>query len=202
MSPQENTPKTPCEDDTFRDDLVALIPQLRAFGRTLSGSAGLGDDLAQDALLKALTNQHSYTPGTNLKAWVFMILRNLFYSDKRRSWRAQPLDPETAERTLVATNNPTAAIELDELRRALMLLPDDQREALILIGAGGFSYEEVAEMADCAVGTIKSRVSRARDRLALIFAEGSFATDHAHPGQAMADILAQLSAAERPRIAA
>lgn len=190
------------ENEAFRDGLVALIPQLRAFGRTLSGHAGLGDDLAQEALTKALSSQHSYTPGTNLKAWVFMILRNQFFGEKRRSWRSTQLDQEVAENTLVATTNPTAALELDELRRALMLLPGEQREALILIGAGGFSYEEVAEMADCAVGTIKSRVSRARDRVALILAEGSFASDGGRPSDAMANILAQLQAAERPRIAA
>jgi RNA polymerase sigma-70 factor (ECF subfamily) len=189
-------------NEAFRDGLVALIPQLRAFGRTLSGQAGLGDDLAQEALSKALGAQHSYTPGTNLKGWVFMILRNQFYGEKRRSWRSVPLAQDVAEQTLVANTNPTASLELDELRRALMLLPDEQREALILIGAGGFSYEEVAEMTGCAAGTIKSRVSRARDRVALIFAEGSFARDGGRPSEAMADILSQLRAAERPRIAA
>jgi RNA polymerase sigma-70 factor (ECF subfamily) len=148
-----------------------------------------------------LSAQHSYTPGTNLKAWVFMILRNQFYSEKRRSWRQADLTPEM-ERGMTATTNPTATLELDELRRALVLLPDEQREALILIGAGGFSYEEVAEITGCAAGTIKSRVSRARDRVALIFAEGSFATDGGRPGDAMANILAQVHAAERPRLAA
>jgi RNA polymerase sigma-70 factor (ECF subfamily) len=188
-------------NEAFRDGLVALIPQMRAFARTLSGRAGLGDDLAQEALIRALSAQHSYTPGTNLKAWVFMILRNQFYSEKRRSWRQSPLTPDM-ERGLAATSNPTATLELDELRRALVLLPDDQREALILIGAGGFSYEEVAEITGCAVGTIKSRVSRGRDRVALIFAEGSFACDGGRPGDAMANILAQVHAAERPRLAA
>ncbi|HEY2752971.1 sigma-70 family RNA polymerase sigma factor [Phenylobacterium sp.] len=189
-------------NEAFREGLVALIPQLRAFGRTLSGHAGLGDDLAQEALSKALSAQHSYTPGTNLKGWVFMILRNQFYGEMRRSWRSVPLVQDVVEQTLVANTNPTAGLELDELRRALMLLPDEQREALILIGAGGFSYEEVAEMTGCAAGTIKSRVSRARDRVALIFAEGSFARDGGRPSEAMANILSQLRAAERPKIAA
>jgi RNA polymerase sigma-70 factor (ECF subfamily) len=183
---------------TFRDELVALIPQMRAFAKSMCGDPTAGDDLAQEALIKALSAHASFQMGTNMKAWVFMIIRNQFYSEKRRSWRSVQWDAETAERTLVAVTNPAGALELDELRRALQMLPDEQREALILVGAGGFSYEEVAEMAGCAVGTIKSRVSRARDKIALIFAEGSFARDDIAPSQAMAHILAQLQAADRP----
>jgi RNA polymerase sigma-70 factor (ECF subfamily) len=189
--------------DGFRRELTALIPHMRAFAKSLCGDPTAGDDLAQDALMRALTAHASYQPGTNMKAWVFMIIRNQFYSEKRRSWRSVQWDAETAERTLVAVNNPTGALELDELRRAMAMLPDEQREALILVGAGGFSYEEVAEMSGVAVGTVKSRVSRARDRIALIFAEGSFARDDIAPSEAMANILAQLQAADRPiRIAA
>ena len=184
--------------DTFRDELIGLIPQMRAFARSLCGDAAAGDDLAQDALLRAWTAHASFTPGTNMKAWVFMIIRNGFFSDKRRSWRSVELDREVAERTLMAVTNPTAALELDELRRALKRLPDDQREALILVGAGGFSYEEVAELAGCAVGTIKSRVSRARNRIAAILAEGAFDADGGRPSDAMAHILAQLRAADHP----
>src|SRR5512143_2844085 len=133
MAPQNEA------SDTFRDELTALIPQMRAFARSLCGDFTAGEDLAQEALLKAWTARASYQPGTNLKAWVFTITRNQFYSDKRRSWRNVQLDAEQAERTLVAVTNPTSAIELDELRRALMALPVEQREALILIGAGGLS---------------------------------------------------------------
>jgi RNA polymerase sigma-70 factor (ECF subfamily) len=192
MAPQ------PEASEAFRAQLTALIPQMRAFAKAMCGDPTAGDDLAQDALLKAWTAHASFAPGTNMKAWVFMIMRNGFYSGKRRSWRSVELDTATAERTLEAVSNPTAALELDELRRALQCLPDDQREALILIGAGGFSYEEVAEIAQCAVGTIKSRVSRARDRIALVLAEGSFGKDEILPSQAMAHILAQLRQADRP----
>ncbi len=184
--------------EAFRADLTVLIPQMRAFARSMCGDATMGDDLVQDALLRAWTGHASFTPGTNMKAWVFMILRNGFLSDKRRSWRNSQLDPEMAERTLIAVSNPIAAIELDELRRALQKLPDDQREALILIGAGGFSYEEVAQMTGTVVGTVKSRVSRARDRIALILAEGSFKNDDVLPSDAMGDILAQLRTLEAP----
>ncbi len=184
---------------TFERELVSLIPHLRAFGRSLTGNASHGDDLAQDALAKALASRNSYQPGTNMKAWTFMILRNVFYSEKRRSWRSCALDPEVAERTLVSVSNPTAALELDEMRRALDMLPPDQREALILIGAAGMSYEEVSEVTGAALGTIKSRVSRARDRLALILTEGSYGADEVLPSNAMGMIMADL---DRLRVAA
>lgn len=179
-------------DDIFKDELTGLIPQMRAFARSLCRDAVAADDLAQDALLKAWNNRASYQPGTNMKAWTFMILRNQFYSDKRRSWRSSQLDPEVAERTLEAASNPIASLELDEVRRALACLPDDQREALILIGAGGLSYEEVSEICGCAIGTIKSRVSRARDRLASIIESGDYGQDNILPSSAMATIIAQL----------
>ena len=179
-------------DAVFKSDLIPLIPKMRAFARTLCGDATQADDLAQEALAKAWASRGSYTPGTNLKAWTFMIVRNQFYSDKRRSWRSSSLDPEVAERTLVAVTNPDGGLELDEMRRALAILPVDQREALIMVGAGGLSYEEVGEICGVAVGTVKSRVSRARDRLALIFAEGMIVEDGMAPSAAMGDIVRQL----------
>jgi RNA polymerase sigma-70 factor (ECF subfamily) len=193
------TNQNPTPEDDFKSDLIALIPQMRAFARTLCGDRTQAEDLAQDTLLRAWNSRGSFQPGTNLKAWTFMILRNQFYSDKRRSWRSTPLDPETAERTLVATTNPIATLELDEVRRALAMLPDDQREALIMIGAGGLSYEEVSEICGVAVGTIKSRVSRARDRLALILTEGAYGADEILPSNAMGMIMADL---DRLRVAA
>ncbi len=152
-------------DDTFRDELVATIPHLRAFGRSLCNDAAHADDLAQETLAKAWKARESFEPGTSMKAWTFMILRNQFYSEKRRSWRSTPLDAEVAENTLVANDDPTVGVDLLELRAALSKLPDDQREALILVGAGGMAYEEAAQVCQCAVGTIKSRVSRARRAL-------------------------------------
>ena len=184
-------------DHEFKTELTALIPQMRAFARSLCRDATAADDLAQDALLKAWNNRASYEPGTNMKAWTFMILRNQFYSDKRRSWRSSQLDPEVAERTLEAASNPIASLELDEVRRALACLPDDQREALILIGAGGLSYEEVSEICGCAIGTIKSRVSRARDRLSTIIEDGSYGQDDILPSSAMATIIAELDGLRR-----
>ena len=181
-------------DRIFERDLVQLIPQMRAFARTLCGDATFADDLAQETVAKAWTARASFTMGTNMKAWVFMILRNQFYSEKRKSWRSQHLDPEVAQNTLVATDNPSAAVELDDVRRALAMLPEEQREPLILVGAAGLSYEEVSEIMGVAIGTIKSRVSRARDRIALILAEGELDADGVMPHAAMASIFAQVDA--------
>ena len=164
------------DEDQFRDDLTALIPHLRAFSRSLCGNATLADDVAQDALLKAWNARDKFKPGSNLKAWTFTILRNQFYSIKRRSWRATSLEPEVAEQTIVANTDPEQSVHLNELRRGLDMLKDDQREALILVGASGLSYEEAANICGCAVGTIKSRVSRARKALEVIMKSGRF--DH------------------------
>jgi len=155
-------PSTSLNDTDFKRELAALIPHLRAFARSLCGDATLADDLAQDAMLKAWNARQSFNAGTNMKAWAFTILRNVFYSEKRRSWRRTPLDPEVAAATLVSNDNPSDSLELLAMRNALTMLPVDQREALILVGAGGLPYEEAAEICGVAVGTIKSRVSRAR----------------------------------------
>jgi len=178
------------DDEAFKKELVTLIPHLRAFARTLCGDATAADDLAQDAMLKAWDARASYQMGTNMKAWTFMILRNQFYSEKRRSWRQTQLDQEAAERTLMAIDDPSAPIALDELRMALRTLPDEQREALVLVGAGGFAYEEAAEICGCAVGTVKSRVSRARRALQASLEAGAYDRDGTPAGEAMGSILA------------
>lgn len=177
-------------DEAFKQELVLLIPQLRAFARTLCGDPTAADDLAQDAMMKAWDARASFQMGTNMKAWTFMILRNQFYSEKRRSWRQTQLDQDTAERTLVAIDDPASRLALDELRLGLGMLPPEQREALVLVGAGGFAYEEAAEICGCAVGTVKSRVSRARRALHSILETGAYDHDGAAAGDAMNSILA------------
>jgi len=182
-------PKPPSADDNaFKTELVALIPHLRAFARTLTGDPTAADDLAQDAMMKAWDARASYQMGTNMKAWTFMILRNQFYSEKRRSWRQSQLDQEAAERTLVAVDDPEAPVALDELRQALKTLPEEQREALILVGAGGFAYEEAAEICGCAVGTVKSRARRA---LQAALEKGGYSRDGQAAGEAMRSILGE-----------
>jgi RNA polymerase sigma-70 factor (ECF subfamily) len=178
-------------EEQFRRELVRLIPHLRAFARTLSGGTTGADDLAQDALMKAWDARASYQMGTNMKAWTFMILRNQFYSEKRHSWRQTQLDQDAAERTLVAVDNPEAPVALDELRLGLAMLPPEQREALILVGAGGFAYEEAADICGCAVGTVKSRVSRARRALQALLESGAYDRDGHTAGDAMATIVAE-----------
>lgn len=187
---------SPAEEVTFKKELVAAIPHLRAFARSLCNDPTQADDLAQEALAKAWKARDSFEPGTSIKAWTFMILRNQFYSEKRRSWRTAPLDMEMAENTLLANDNPTVPMELLELRSALGKLPDDQREALILVGAGGMAYEEAAQVCQCAVGTIKSRVSRARRALETLLNEAGSRPSHDHDiraDQAFDDILKQAS---------
>ena len=188
---------SPAEEVTFKKELVAAIPHLRAFARSLCNDPTQADDLAQEALAKAWKARDSFEPGTSIKAWTFMILRNQFYSEKRRSWRTAPLDMEMAENTLLANDNPTVPMELLELRSALGKLPDDQREALILVGAGGMAYEEAAQVCQCAVGTIKSRVSRARRALETLLNEAGSRPSNDHDiraDQAFDDILRQASA--------
>jgi RNA polymerase sigma-70 factor (ECF subfamily) len=182
----------------FREDLLALIPYLRAFARTLTLNRADADDLCQEALAKAWQSRTSYTADTNLKAWLFTILRNQFYSEFRRAWRRQPWDENLAERTLVTDGAQESAVALSDVARSMHLLPDEQREALILIGAGGFTYEEGAKICGCAVGTIKSRVSRGR--LALEAMQGKIQrTKGPRPSSAevTAGILQTLSGARR-----
>lgn len=182
------------DEATFKQELVAAIPHLRAFARSLCNDPTQADDLAQEALAKAWKARASFEPGTSIKAWTFMILRNQFYSEKRRSWRTAPLDTEMAENTLLANDDPTIQMDLLELRSALAKLPDDQREALILVGAGGMAYEEAAQVCQCAVGTIKSRVSRARRALETLLSEAGSRKSNAHDisaDKAFDDILEQ-----------
>jgi RNA polymerase sigma-70 factor (ECF subfamily) len=156
----------------FERELLDAVPFLRAFARTLCRDLEQAEDLAQEAVMKAWQNRDQFQPGTNLRAWLATILRNRFYSlGRRRKWQAE-YDQEVIERTLVAPDDPAAQVELEDVRRALSMLPDFQREALILVGAGGMSYEEVAEIAGCPLGTVKSRVRRARDELQSILFHG------------------------------
>jgi RNA polymerase sigma-70 factor, ECF subfamily len=170
-----------------------LIPHLRAYSRSLARQPD-ADDLAQDAMIKAWKSRAHYQPGTNMKAWIFTILRNAFLSDKRRAWRTAPLDPVIAENTLVANDDPTWSEELLDVRNAMRLLPDDQREALILAGPAGLSYEETAKVCGCAIGTVKSRVSRARVALAAILesqSSGRRKTSDIPSSRAFDDIMAE-----------
>lgn len=157
----------------LRDELVASIPSLRAFAVSLSNRPERADDLVQETLVKAWSNLGSFTEGTNLRAWLFTILRNAFYSEFRKR-RHEVEDADGAMAAKLATlPGQVSHMDLQDFRAALGKLPADQREALILVGASGFSYEEAAGICNCAVGTVKSRVNRARNRLAELLAVSS-----------------------------
>jgi RNA polymerase sigma-70 factor (ECF subfamily) len=149
----------------IKRDMVAAIPRLRAFAVSLCGNPDRADDLVQETLAKALLNIKSFTVGTNLLAWLFTILRNAYYSEFRKRRREVADVDGSFSGTLVSKANQDDHMEFLDFREALQKLPADQREALILIGASGLSYEEAADICKCAVGTMKSRVSRARSRL-------------------------------------
>jgi RNA polymerase sigma-70 factor (ECF subfamily) len=151
--------------DRFLDQVTSMLPALRAFGRSLCGDLSRADDLVQDTVLKAWTNREQFQSGSNLKAWLFTILRNCYYSELRHR-KFEVEDPEgiCAGQVAVAPEH-DAKLHLRDINRALQQLPPDQREALILVCATGLSYEEAADVCQCAVGTIKSRIARARDRL-------------------------------------
>ena len=184
----------------FQSELVALIPHLRAFSRMLCGRRGVADDMTQEALARAWRSRDSFQCGTNMKAWLFTILRNEFYSFTRRVWREMPWDTEKGERIAMPANKQQWAMELGDAARAISQLTHDQREALILIGAGGFTYEEAAAICGTRVGTMKSRVARARSAL-----QGILDGRASLPRRATAaltgacdDILAQLHVLTRP----
>src|SRR6201989_2206514 len=162
----------PLPDDAFKDQLASVIPHLRAFGRSLSGSRDLADDLVQETLLKAWAARKRFQAGTNMRAWTFIILRNLFLSQMRRARFKGEWDDITASKILAAPASQDRHIELGDMQRALMHLPQPQREALILVGAGGFAYEETADICGLAGGNIKSRVARGRVALEALLTEG------------------------------
>ena len=170
----------PLPDDEFKDQLAQVIPHLRAFGRSLSGSRDLADDLVQETLLKAWAARKRFQAGTNMRAWTFIILRNLFLSQMRRARFKGEWDDVAASKILAAPASQDRHVELGDMQRALMHLPQPQREALILVGAGGFAYEEAADICGCAVGTIKSRVARGRVALEALLSGGKLPSRRQH----------------------
>ncbi|MBA4012327.1 MAG: RNA polymerase subunit sigma [Phenylobacterium sp.] len=175
-------------DTEWRNEVVAMIPALRAFAWSLSHNGSDADDLVQDTLIKAWSNRDKFEPGTNLRAWLFTILRNTYYTQVIR--RRREVRDETGEYANNMRTPPTQdwSIAMRALQAGLAQLPDEHREALILVGAAGLSYEEAAEICGCALGTIKSRVNRARARLLKIMdaeeAADVMALDHAEASRA------------------
>jgi len=184
--------RVPLPDGEFKAQLAQVIPHLRAFGRSVSGSRDLADDLVQETLLKAWAARARFQAGTNMRAWTFIILRNLYLSQMRRSRFRGEWDDLVADRILAAPAGQDKQVELGDMQRALLHLPQPQREALILVGAGGFAYEEAAEICGVAVGTIKSRVARGRVALETLLTDGSLPSRRTHtnpPGRTVLEVL-------------
>ena len=193
----------PLSDAEFKVELGQVIPHLRAFGRSLSGNRDLADDLVQETLLKAWAARQRFQAGTNMRAWTFIILRNLYLSQMRRSRFKGEWDDLVADRILAAPASQDRHVELGDMQRALLHLPQPQREALILVGAGGFAYEEAAEICQVAVGTIKSRVARGRVALEALMNDNSLSarSEHSNPdgGTALDTIMGEVEELSRNR---
>ena len=181
---------------SFRAATLAAIPKLRAFALSLSRNVDRADDLVQETLLRAFINWCRFEPGSNLQAWLITILRSAFYSEERNLRREVEDGDGIYAETLVVPAEQASRPECEEFREALGRLPDEMREAVLLIGAYGFSYREAASLCDCAIGTIKSRVNRARTCLTAMLALGS-------PGHFIQDAISQAVAVRaeqsRPR---
>ncbi len=184
----------------FKRELTEVIPHLRAFARGLCGRPDLADDLVQEALMKAWAAQERFQPGTSMRAWTFVILRNAYLTDMRRNRFRADYDETVAERILTAPAGQEGPLHLSDMHRALLTLPPERREALLLVGAGGFSYEEAAEICGCAVGTIKSRVGRARSALNAMLDDGDIPQRSTSDAVAHNAIMGELDDMAEPQV--
>ncbi|TYC86411.1 sigma-70 family RNA polymerase sigma factor [Novosphingobium sp. BW1] len=167
--PERITP--PSGDEAFRRELMGVLPHLRAFARGLCGRHDFADDLVQETAVKAWTARERYQVGTNMRAWTFAILRNHYLSELRKSKRHTDVEDADMERMLVMEADQEGPVHLGDMEAALQKLAPERREAVLLVGASGFSYEEAADIAGCPIGTMKSRVARARTDLTRMLAD-------------------------------
>lgn len=175
----ENAAIETLSDADFKQALASVAPHLRAFARSLCGDRDRADDLAQEAMMRAWAARNRYAAGTNFKAWIFTILRNNFYSEARRARFHGEYDELMAERILCAPASQDKTIEVRDVLRALEAIPDSYREALVLVAAGNLSYEEIAKVCGVALGTVKSRICRARNMIVNVLESGQM-PDHRH----------------------
>jgi len=195
----------PLSDNEFKEKLAGAIPHLRAFARGLCGNPDTADDLVQETMLKAWAARVRFAAGTSFRAWTFTILRNHYFSQMRRRRFVGDWDDLVADRLLAAPAEQDMSVQLRDMTRALAQLPDPQREALILVGAGGLAYEEAAEIMGVAVGTVKSRVARGRAALEALMDGGILDTrrsDFADKEPAVLSIFAHLDRIQVARAAA
>ena len=169
----------------FQRALIGEMGHVRAFARSLcAGRTDAADDIAQEALAKAWASRERFDANTNLRAWLFAIVRNTFLDQRRKAWRETLLDNMDGVAGATSGRETSDKVELEDARRALSVLPEDQREAIILVAVAGFSYDEAAEICDTKPGTMKSRVNRARARLEEAYANGEIGKAGAH-GEAL-----------------
>ncbi len=161
----------------FNDEILACVPHLRAFARFLARDETRAQDLVQDTIMRALAKAHQFDPGTNLKAWLTIILRNGFYNDLRRAGRRAEVSLEVTGDLTSTPARQEVALEVRDFKRAFERLSASHREALLLVGASGFSYQDAARITGCALGTMKSRVSRARLELHRLMDGGPLPTE-------------------------
>ena len=195
-------PRTALGESDFKRALADVAPHLRAFARGLCGSADRADDLAQETMMRAWAARDRYQAGTNFKAWTFTILRNHFYSEARRQRFHGEYDELAAERLLCAPAAQDSTVELRDVLRALSSIPENYREALILVAAGNLSYEEIAEICGIALGTVKSRICRARAMLSAVIESGQlpdFRHNFVLKGEAIDAFFNELSAVGNSR---
>lgn len=160
---------------TFEDDITQHLCRLQSFARRLAGNRSFADDLVQETMLRALIHADQFQPGTNLQAWLMTILRNAYFSEKRRARRLTYFDPEAAAAIPAPGGQQEWASQMRDVAQRFDHLPETQQQALLLVGAQGFSYDRAAAIAGCAVGTMKSRVSRARQQLCSLLDAGEAA---------------------------
>jgi len=191
-------------DARFRAELIGCLPFIRAFSLSLSRNRTLAEDLAQDVLTKAWTARTSYQCGTNLKAWLSTILRNEYATHRRRAWRQVAWDADAAAAIHAPQGEQRWASELTDIRRALVCLCIEHREVLVLVGVAGYSYGEAASICNIPVGTLKSRLSRARASLERILLQGKALPNRraSSDGNALSKFLAEAPRSGAPDAAA
>ncbi|OYU15057.1 MAG: RNA polymerase subunit sigma-70 [Alphaproteobacteria bacterium PA4] len=171
--PTVEPPRDGLSDTEFKRQLGEVIPKLRIYARSICSGGDIADDLVQETLMKAWTARGRFQAGTNMRAWTYVILRNHYFSQLRRARFKGEWDDLTADALLAEPANQEAHVALSDVQRGMLQLPALQREALMLVGAGGMSYEEVAAICECPIGTIKSRVGRARAALVAMIEDGT-----------------------------
>ncbi len=150
------------ERDPFHQGIIECLPHLRGFAHLLARNHALAEDLVQETVLRAISHRDQFEDGTNLRGWLVIILRNRYFNERRRDAVRMTGALVLSSADTLRSGGQEETLELRDFARAFDRLPATQREALLLVGVNGNSYEEAAATADCAVGTMKSRVSRAR----------------------------------------